>query len=99
MNRQHDNRFSTETHELLKRAGWFPSRDVFESVTLPKKFRIFPVAIKVLSEFGNLKIGESGPGIDVLNQLLFLSQNLLNMKMIALPNGQRKFIPLFTHLE
>ena len=56
------NRFSDITKELLIRAGWYEGRNVFNEVHIPKGFIIFPVAIEVLQEFGNLHIGVVGAG-------------------------------------
>lgn len=57
-------RFSSDIMEMLHRAGWQPGRDVLETIQLPPGFRLFPAAAHVLAEFGNLRIGYYGPGID-----------------------------------
>lgn len=56
--------FSDTVLEMLKHAGWFPGRDVIDSVKLPEEFEIFPAAIEVLKEFGHLCVGQEGPGIE-----------------------------------
>ena len=61
-------RFSTETEQTLRRAGWYPGRHVPEVVSSLKDnetlsgFEMFPAAEEVLSEFGGLKVDQQGPG-------------------------------------
>ena len=57
-------RFSSPILKLLMESGWFEGRDIGNSMMLPQEFPLFPTAHKVLSEFGNLKIGKTGIGID-----------------------------------
>ena len=59
-----DHRFSETVLEMLTEAGWFPGRDVIDSVKLPEGFEIFPAAIEALKEFGHLRAGEEGDGIE-----------------------------------
>ena len=59
------NRFSNFTHEVLEKSGWFPERNVIDSVKLPNDFSLIPTAEAVLKEFGNLSIGEWGAGIEM----------------------------------
>jgi hypothetical protein len=47
------------TKIALMGSGWYPGRDVWEKVSRPPQFEVFPVAKRILSEFGNLKIGPS----------------------------------------
>jgi hypothetical protein len=49
---------------MLTEAGWFLGRDVIDSVKLPEEFEIFPAAIEALKEFGHLRVGEEGEGIE-----------------------------------
>jgi len=56
-------RFSKSIEEMLREAGWLPGRDVSRGLKLPEGFTLFPAAQRVLSEFGNLRIGKSGPGL------------------------------------
>ena len=61
-------RFSDQTEKVLRRAGWFPGRQVPEAVASWKtnemlsEFEMFPSAERVLLEFGGLKVREQGPG-------------------------------------
>jgi hypothetical protein len=54
--------FTPETEKLLRRAGWYPGRQVLDKVKLAEGFTLFPAAKSVLDEFGGLIIGERGPG-------------------------------------
>ncbi len=58
-------RFSSDIMKMLHRAGWQPGRDVLETIQFPPGFHLFPAAAHVLAEFGNLRIGYHGPGIDM----------------------------------
>ncbi len=49
---------------MLRDSGWFPQRNVSAALVLPLDFAPFPAALDVLSEFGNLRIGRRGPGIE-----------------------------------
>lgn len=40
----------------LMLAGWFPGRNVIESLELPGNFQLFPEAVRVLSEYGGLTL-------------------------------------------
>ncbi len=57
-------RFSEVSIKLLREAGWFPGRNVLKTIELSSRFPLLEPAIKVLEEFGHLKIGDWGPGID-----------------------------------
>lgn len=57
-------RFSDEVTSMLKRGGWFPGRNIADTMILPSGFVIFPAAQKVLAEFGYLRLGIPGPGIE-----------------------------------
>ena len=57
-------RFSEVVRNYLITAGWYEGREVFNKVKIPEGFKLFPAAIKVLREFGNLHIGECGKGKD-----------------------------------
>ena len=39
-------------------AGWYPGRNVWGRVQLPKGFEVFPEAERVLGRFGGLKFGD-----------------------------------------
>lgn len=56
-------RFSKFTLQLLQESGWYPGRDVFETVEWPEGFELLSVAIPMLREFGHLIVGKPGPGI------------------------------------
>lgn len=49
---------------ILIESGWFAGRDVFRSLSLPAQFVLFPKAEEVLREFGGLRFGKCGAGID-----------------------------------
>ena len=57
-------RFAPQAEEVLRTCGWFEGRNVEGSLALPGDFRIFPAASSVLAEFGGLRGGHVGPGID-----------------------------------
>jgi SUKH-3 immunity protein len=57
-------RFSDPVVEALRKAGWYEGRLISSSDISPSELTLFPAAEKVISEFGELHIGESGPGID-----------------------------------
>ncbi len=49
---------------MLREAGWFEGRDVFSQLTFPPDFERLSAADNVLREFGGLKVGQCGRGID-----------------------------------
>ncbi len=61
-------RFSAQTEATLRKAGWYPGRQVPKLVAKWKTnkmltgFEMFPLAEKILLEFGGLKIKQRGPG-------------------------------------
>src|SRR5574338_313572 len=61
-------RFSAQTEQTLRKAGWRPGRQVRDIVASWKNsemlsgFEMFPAAEKLLLEFGGLKIDEHGRG-------------------------------------
>lgn len=58
-------RFSDEVVNLLRLAGWYEGRaSGLDVISLPWDFEIFPVAESVLREFGGLKIGSVGTGLN-----------------------------------
>jgi hypothetical protein len=64
-------RFSLETEQLLKRAGWFAGRcdssqveDWAHEMESPDGFKMSSVAKSVLKEFGGLHIKSDGPGLE-----------------------------------
>ena len=69
-------RFSAPTMELLQEAGWVPGRDVSGKLQLPDDFVPFPAALNVLNEFGNLRIGKHGPGVECARIPLILNPML-----------------------
>lgn len=74
-------RFAAVTVEALQQAGWRPGRDVLPTVQLPYGFRLFPAAARVLAEFGNLRMGRHGPGLEMarrtvrIDPMLALGEN------------------------
>ncbi len=69
-------RFSTTTLEMLQAAGWFPGRDVSTALALPEGFSPFPAALDVLKEFGKLRIGQQGRGIEFARTPVVLEPKL-----------------------
>ena len=57
-------RFSEPVVTLLIKAGWYEERNVLSQLTLPLGFEHFKAADTILAEFGGLKIGECGRGIE-----------------------------------
>lgn len=61
-------RFSLQTEQVLRGAGWYPGRQVPEMVTswegeaMLSEFQMFPAAKRVLLEFGGLFVDQSGSG-------------------------------------
>ncbi len=49
---------------MLQEAGWFEGRDVFSQLIFPPDFERLSAADNVLREFGGLKVGRRGRGID-----------------------------------
>lgn len=70
-------RFSAQTTKMLIDAGWRPQRNVEAELKLPRDFEIFPSALEVLREFGNLTIGDKKIG-EVLNLDPFTSDGDYN---------------------
>jgi len=56
-------RFSASTLRHLEESGWYPERKI--QIPVAEGMDIFPAALKVLQEFGNLNIGERGQGMNV----------------------------------
>lgn len=62
-------RFSKQSERVLRRAGWYPGRQVPELVSLWKKhpaiadIEMFETAERFLLEFGGITITQSGPGV------------------------------------
>jgi hypothetical protein len=57
-------RFVPALLDVLKRAGWYEGRNIEETIAPPKEFSIFARARRAWAEFGGLRIGDAGPGID-----------------------------------
>lgn len=57
-------RFCPLVSDILSKSGWFAGRDVSRSVSPPPQFDLFPKAEEVLKEFGDLRFGACGAGID-----------------------------------
>ena len=71
-----NNRFSDTVLEMLKEAGWFPGRNVIDTVELPKEYEIFPAAIEALMEFGHLQVGQDAPGIECARSIIVFEPTL-----------------------
>lgn len=63
-------RFKSDVETRLRQAGWYPGRQVTDQVASWKEnlrlsdgIEIFPIAERVLLEFGGLKIDDDGPGL------------------------------------
>lgn len=61
-------RFSAKTENTLQQAGWYPGRQVpaqlaaWKSNEMLSYFEMFPIAEKILLEFGDLRVDQQGPG-------------------------------------
>src|ERR1700754_1321645 len=61
-------RFSSQTEQVLRGAGWYPGRQVPEMITswegeeMLSESQMFPAAKRVLLEFGGLFVDQSGSG-------------------------------------
>jgi SUKH-3 immunity protein len=49
---------------VLREAGWQENRNVTHALALPSQFALFPRAQEVLAEFGGLRFGSCGAGIE-----------------------------------
>lgn len=58
------NRFSQQVTDILTEAGWHQGRSVMLNDYVSSDNVIFPVAAKVVCEFGGLHVGHCGPGIE-----------------------------------
>lgn len=67
---------SNEIARMLAECGWHAGRDVSAALKLPKDFVIFPTVQRILAEFGNLKCGKRGPGIECARSTLNLDPSL-----------------------
>lgn len=57
--------FSPEVVALLRSAGWHEGRRIDLTLWDQEEVRPFGVARDILSEFGGLHIGDTGPGVDM----------------------------------
>jgi hypothetical protein len=55
---------SSAVAAILEQAGWYEGRDVPSQLLAPDGLTLFPVAEAVLREFGGLRFGECGAGVD-----------------------------------
>lgn len=60
----HPNSPSSAVAAILERAGWYEGRDVPLPLFAPDGLTLFPVAEAVLGEFGGLRFGKCGAGVD-----------------------------------
>ncbi|MFB9080258.1 SUKH-3 domain-containing protein [Flavobacterium procerum] len=54
--------FSEESIKMLLNSGWNENRRVLDKVKLPKGYHFHDAALKILNEFGNLRIGDYKKG-------------------------------------
>lgn len=58
--------FNSDVLALLKQAGWFPGRNVGDSIDYPSDV-VYPIEIRMLlHEYGKLKVKSSGPGVNMV---------------------------------
>lgn len=57
-------RFPDEVVRILEEAGWDTAKDRLQGLELPVDFDLFPLAETILREFGGLRIGRVGSGVD-----------------------------------
>ena len=60
-------RFSKYTQKRLEEAGWFPGRNILGEIKFPEDIELFPAALKIIAEFGNLQIGKEQSGQTGIN--------------------------------
>ncbi len=60
----HPDTLSPAIAEILERAGWYEGRDVPIPLSAPDGLTLFPIAEAVLRQFGGLRFGECGAGVD-----------------------------------
>jgi len=64
-------RFSKQSERVLRRAGWYPGRQVPELVSKWKNhpaiadIEMFETAERFLLEFGGIEVTQSGPGVNL----------------------------------
>ncbi|HRH37050.1 MAG TPA: SUKH-3 domain-containing protein [Flavobacteriales bacterium] len=51
-----------EIEQIVRTAGWYPGRDVLDSLQLPTDFEIFESAASALREFGGICVGSPVEG-------------------------------------
>ena len=68
--------FSDEVARMLSESGWYSGRNAEKALKLPAGFAVFPAASQILKEFGNLKCGKRGRGIDRARSTLNLDPSL-----------------------
>lgn len=69
--------FPQSVARVLEEAGWHESRNVIHSPELPSESNLFQFAKEVLSEFGGLRIGASGEGIDCAKSEIIIDPKYL----------------------
>jgi hypothetical protein len=72
---------SSAVAAILARAGWYEGRDVPLPLLAPDGLTLFPVAEAVLREFGGLRLGECGAGVDFATSDVVIEPGLaVNLK-------------------
>lgn len=62
--------------QLLHKAGWREGRNARGELILPTDYILFDIARKILTEFGGLRIGEKGAGVDMAKCIVNLEPNM-----------------------
>ena len=105
MIQQHEFDFTPNVVEELKKCGWYPGRNVSQSINLPPEFELFPDAQRILGEFCYLKCGEKGPGEECAKSTIELDpmlaygeydrfekfEKILNRKLYPLGEAENRY--------
>lgn len=83
-------RFSPAVEALLREAGWTQGRQVSLQPWLSRAMKLFPEAQRVLTEFGGLKIGRYGEGIEVAKTDVDLRPNWTDPNFAGYPQFEAK---------
>lgn len=72
------NSFSDDVRKILIDAGWHDKRNVTHALEISSEFTLFPRAREVLAEFGGLRFGSNGPGIECARLEAYINPSIAN---------------------
>lgn len=61
--------------KILRDAGWHENRNLNPALSIPSQFTPFPRALEVLAEFGGLRFGSCGAGIECATSDVYFEPN------------------------